>query len=51
MDKNQCKVDYVYFWGESDIPVTVLAIDKRKVWAMVRRRGAMPFCVMIKELR
>lgn len=29
--------------------VRIMAIAEG--WAMVRRKGAMPFCVMVKELR
>ena len=38
-------------WHEraEDIPVRILAIAGN--WAMVRRPGCMPFCVMVKELK
>lgn len=34
--------------GIGTFPVQVMAVSV--TWAMVRRKGAMPFCVMVKEL-
>ena len=35
-------------WRGVAFPVQVMATSGN--WAMVRRKGAMPFCVMVKEL-